>query len=201
MNGRRHALAAALLGTFAGCSGRPQSAVHDVDGAVHTPLDAGADVGLVQVFVVTSHECPIANAYAPVLADLAAAWRGQPVALYVVHADPDLTAEAAKAHAHDYALPGTILLDPEHVLIDALGATKTPEAVVRRDGVIRYRGRIDDQWRALGSRAQEPESHDLRDAVTLALARTPVAMVTTPVIGCLLPEPRPTAHAATESPR
>lgn len=160
----------------------------DVGGGEHTPLLA--DAGKVQVFVVTSHECPIANAYAPAIAALAAGWRELPVAVYVVHADPDLTVAAAARHAREYALPGTVLLDPCQTLIRALGATKTPEAIVRKDGVIRYRGRIDDQWRALDARAQEPATHDLRDAVAAVLAGRPVAAASTPVIGCLLPEPR-----------
>jgi hypothetical protein len=81
-------------------------------------------------------------------------------------------------------------LDPHHRLARAVGATKTPEAVVLLPSTIVYRGRIDDQWSALGARAQAASSHDLRDAVAQALAGRPVAVASTPVVGCLLPEAR-----------
>ena len=111
------------------------------------------------VLVFTSHECPIANAYAPTLQHLAASWRDAAVQLFVVHVDPDLTAAAAREHARAYALPGTIVLDPAHVLAAALGVTRTPEAVVLTAGGPAYRGRIDDQWRSLGTRAPAATTH------------------------------------------
>jgi hypothetical protein len=53
-----------------------------------------------------------------------------------------------------------------------------------------YRGRIDDQWSALGARAPAASRHDLRDAVAARLAGRPVAVARTESVGCLLPEPR-----------
>ena len=171
----------------ASCSSAPTHVV-DLDGAPHEPLAVGD--GAVHVLVFTSHECPIANSYVPTLRELATSWNGTAVRLFVNHVDPDLTAEAARSHARDYGLPGTIVLDPHQHLAHAVGATKTPEAVVlTRSGMV-YRGRIDDQWSALGSRAQAATSHDLRDAVEAALAGRPAAVASTPVVGCLLPEPR-----------
>jgi hypothetical protein len=81
-------------------------------------------------------------------------------------------------------------LDPHQHLARAVGATKTPEAVVLAGSQV-YRGRIDDQWSALGARAQVASHHDLRDAVAAALAGRPAAVASTPVVGCLLPEARP----------
>ncbi|MCR9246996.1 MAG: redoxin domain-containing protein [bacterium] len=142
-----------------------------------------------QVFFVTSHECPIANAYAPTMASLAATW-GQAVETWVVQADPDFTVPAARRHAEEHALPRPVLLDPRHELIRALGARMTPEAVVVRDDRVFYRGRIDDRWRELGMRAREAATHDLRDAVAAVCENHAVAERRTRVIGCHLPEPR-----------
>lgn len=146
--------------------------------------------GSVHVMLFTSHECPIANGYAPTLRDLASEWAGRPVRLFVIHVDPDLDAVAAEAHARAYELPGTILLDPCHHVVRAAGATRTPEAVVLDERGIVYRGRIDDQWSALGSRAIAASSHELRDAVDAALSKRPAPRQRTPVVGCALPEPR-----------
>ncbi|MFY9344558.1 MAG: redoxin domain-containing protein, partial [Planctomycetota bacterium] len=162
------AAACALL-ALAACAPAP-IAVLDLTGGTHTPLAVPA--GSVHVLVFTSHECPIANAYAPTLRDLATAWRDRPVRLFLVHVDPDLTAAAAATHARQYELPGTIVLDPCHDLARALGIQRTPEAAVliAAGGPLFYRGRIDDQWRALGSRAPEPGQRDLAAAVDAALA-------------------------------
>lgn len=170
---------------MAGCA---TVALADLDGRPATPLQVAA--GEVHVLVFTSHECPIANAYAPTLQELARTWQEQPVRLFVVHVDPDLTAAAAHRHASDYALPGRLLLDPGHALARAVGATRTPEAVVLTAAGLVYRGRIDDQWQALGARAAAATHHDLGDAVTAALAGRPLAGPFPAAVGCLLPEPR-----------
>ena len=162
--------------------------LQDLDGARHAPLDVQGDD--VHVLVFTSHECPIANAYAPTLQALQAEWANQShVRLFLLHVDPDLSLEQARQHALDYQLPGTVLLDPEQAAASACGATITPEAVVLTAAGQLYRGRIDDQWRKLGSRAPAASSRDLAEAVALALdgARSPEPHPR--AVGCLLPDP------------
>lgn len=172
----------------AACGGAPTPVeLAGLDGSRHTPQRVAG--GQVHVLVFTSHECPIANAYAPTLTGLAAGWADRPVRLFVVHVAPDLGAEAAEAHRRDYRLPGTILLDPAHRLAAALGVTRTPEAVVLNAAGLVYRGRIDDQWRDLGARAPAAAVHDLRDAVATALRGGTVPGPHPPAVGCLLPEP------------
>ena len=182
----RRRIAFSLL-LLAGCVGG-EVQVRDLDGQSHRPLQPEGNA--VHVLLFTSHECPIANGYAPTIAALHAVWESEPrVRLFLVHVDPDLTAEQARDHAADYALPGTILLDPAHDLATACGVTITPEAVVLTSAGQLYRGRIDDQWRELGSRAPAPSQHDLRDAVRLSLAGERVPLPHPGAVGCLLPEP------------
>lgn len=173
-----------VLLVLAGCATR--SAVRDLDGVPAAPRTVAS--GAVHVLVFLSQECPIANAYAPTLRELAATWRDAPVRLFLVHVDPDLDAAAARRHAADYELPGTILLDPRHELATALGISRTPEAAVLTAAGLVYRGRIDDQWRALGARGPA-STHELADAVAAILAGRPVAGPFPPAVGCLLPEP------------
>jgi hypothetical protein len=185
---RRVALALAIgLATAPACGVRAP-ALRDVDGREVAPLAVAN--GDVHVVVFTSHECPIANAYAPTLQQLAATWQSRTVRLFVVHVDPDLDAAAAREHAAAFGLPGTVVLDPHHTLARALGATHTPEAAVLTTCGLAYRGRIDDQWAALGARAPAASRHDLRDAVAAVLAGQAVATPRTAAVGCLLPEPR-----------
>jgi len=181
----RHLWLAALL---TGCSETSVAVtLKDLDGGQHTPQNIAA--GQVHVVVFTSQECPIANAYAPTLGKLASEWAMQPVRLFLVHVDPELSIVAARQHRDDYKLPGTILMDPTHLLATALGATRTPEALVLDANGVVYRGRIDDQWPDLGVRAPTASMHDLRDAVTATLRGEKVAMPQQPAVGCLLPEP------------
>lgn len=179
-------LLAVAAAAFAACGG-PTIALQDLDGKRHSPTELAR--GQVHVLVFTSHECPIANAYAPTLRTLAAAWQAQPVRLFLVHVDPDLAVATATRHARNYELPGTILLDPRHQLAAALGVTRTPEAVVLNGAGLVYRGRIDDQWRELGARQSEASVHDLRVAVATALEGRVVSPPYPQAVGCLLPDP------------
>ncbi|MCK5940616.1 MAG: redoxin domain-containing protein [Planctomycetes bacterium] len=172
---------------MAACAGGAAGvALPDLQGRRHEPLEVAA--GDVHVVVFTSHECPIANAYAPTLRRLASSWQGKPVRLFVVYVS-DVDRVAAAAHAREYQLPGTVLGDPRHELAAALGATRTPEAVVLTDAGVVYRGRIDDQWQALGSRAPNAVMHDLHDAVAAALDGLRLPGPFPEAVGCLLPEP------------
>ncbi len=181
--------AAALVAALAAACGPTPGPVRltDATGAEHTPLATGTAVVVVTFL---SHECPIANAIAPTLRAIAMDPAHAAAAFYFVHVDPDLTAAEAAAHARQYDLPATVLLDPHHELARRLGARRTPEAIVLRHGAIVYRGAIDDQWRGLGSRAPAASRHFLRDAIEAALAGRPAPIDTTEPVGCLLPEPR-----------
>lgn len=174
-----------LLGAACASAAPPRA----VDDPAADPL--AVPPGRIHVLVFTTVDCPIANATAPQLAALAESWRSAPVTIFLVHVDPDVTADAAAAHAADHGLAGlTILLDPEHRLTRRVGATRTPEAAVLTAQGLQYLGRIDDRWRGLGQDSQTAEHEDLRAAVADLCAGRPVAVPRTTAVGCLLPEPR-----------
>lgn len=177
---------AALLAACSGDADRPRAL--GLDGALRDPL--AVPPGRVHVLVFTSHECPIANSYAPTLRELAAAWRDAPVDLFLLHVDPDLDATTAREHAAAHELPGTVLFDRRQQIARSLGVTTTPEAVVLLPHDVAYRGRIDDQWAALGTRAPAATTHDLADAVQRALRGERSPRPHPAPVGCLLPEPR-----------
>jgi hypothetical protein len=193
---RRPCLGAALafVAGIAGCSGAraapaAPATVLDLDGLAQQPLQVAP--GTVHVLVFLSQECPIANGYAPTLQALAGSAPAPQVRWFLVHVDPELGAAAARDHATAYGLPGTVVLDPQHQLARALGVTRTPEAAVLGAAGLCYRGRIDDQWAALGSRRPAPTSHELQAAVELAADGRATPGPWPAAIGCLLPEPGP----------
>jgi hypothetical protein len=163
--------------------------VLDLEGRPHHPLSPPPGRASVLSFVTT--DCPIANAYAPVLQTLADDLAEAPLDFYLVHVDPDVGPEAVRAHAREYGLRQTLLLDPHQRLAGALGITCTPEvAVVTPGGELSYRGRIDDRYRALGRRRPEPTRSDLRLHLTAMLEPgPPPPPVRTEAVGCLLPLP------------
>jgi len=158
----------------------------DPGGALHAPLEVE---GAASVLIFTTTDCPIANGYAPEIRSIAAAYAARGVAFWLVHVDPDASAEAARRHAAEYALPGTILLDRRHALVRELGVEVTPEAcLLDAKGRVRYQGRIDDRYADFGKQRPEPTVHDLRAALDAVLAGGAVAEPRTRAVGCYVPE-------------
>ena len=91
---------------------------------------------------------------------------------------------------------GWELIDPNDTTTKVLvhgqlaGATVTPTAVVLdREGAVRYRGRIDDFYAALGKPRRQATTHELRDALDAVLAGKPVAVPEAKALGCYIVSP------------
>lgn len=147
------------------------------------PTDPPAPAACV-FFVGT--DCPIANAYAPEVARIVAAYSRKSVVFAVAYPLPDLKPAEARRHAREYGLSCPVIVDADRGLARRLGATTTPEAVVLcARGEVVYRGRIDDRYsRPGGPRREVPTRHDLRDALDAVLAGRPVPAPWPPAVGC-----------------
>jgi redoxin len=179
-----------LIVAFVALQGH-ESAVRftDLNGRVQTPLTQPDKKATVLFFLLP--DCPVSNAYGPEIKRICADYDAKKVAAFVVHADPDVTAEVAKKHAKEYGYACPVLLDPTHRLVKASGVTMAPEvAVIGPDRKVLYRGRIDDLYVDYGKRRPAPTTRDLRDALDSILQGKAVAAATTKVIGCHLPEPK-----------
>lgn len=161
----------------------------DLGGSVHAPLDFEASEARASVFIFITTDCPIANAYAPEIRRITEKYRGEGLRFFLVHVDPDLVIEDARAHMRDYSLDcAPILIDREHRLVRALGVRFTPEAAVLRDGgEIFYRGRIDDLFAELGKKRRGAHVHDLRDALSASERGESRPRAFTQAIGCNVP--------------
>ena len=146
--------------------------------------------GKALVVVVYSSECPISNEYSPTVRALAERTTGQ--ARFVgVCVDDEMADSAILEHAREHGLPFPVARDVDGRVASALGAKTSPEAVVIDSaGVIRYRGRIDDQFAARGKRNAHPSEPDLARAIAAVAAGRPVAAPWPPAVGCPLPERR-----------
>jgi thiol-disulfide isomerase/thioredoxin len=147
------------------------------------------------VLAFTSTTCPLVQRYLPALNRLERAYRGKGVQFLALNvgADDSIAALAAQAVEHEAAFP--FVKDPGAACAAALGVRRTPEVVVLDAGrKVRYRGRIDDQYR-LGGARPSPSRHDLQSALDEVLAGKAVTVPETPVDGCPitradLPAPR-----------
>ena len=162
-------------------------AVNDVAGARVQPL---ADTGQkATVFFFVMHECPVANGYAPEINRITSEYSAKGVRCFVVYVENDLTPKQARQHARDYGYKSGALLDPKHLLVQATGATTSPEAaVLSPSGELLYRGRIDDRVADFGKRRVEPTRRDLRLALDAILEGKPVSARLTRAVGCYIPE-------------
>lgn len=144
----------------------------------------------VRVFVFLSPECPISNAYTATLNSLHQRLRGKAVDLFGVISDPAITRAHASRHFTEFKADFPVLFDASGQLRRTLEPTHVPEAfVLTRDGVLAYRGAIDNAWEALGRRRPRAEKHYLAEATLTVLAgRSPTLTRSTPV-GCLIEAP------------
>jgi hypothetical protein len=148
------------------------------------------------VLVFTTTTCPVVGRYLPVLRELEKAYRGRGVQFLAINegANDTIRAVASQAVRHEMEFP--FVKDVAGGCARALGVRRTPEVVVL-DATrhIRYRGRIDDQYR-LGGTRPEPTRRDLAEAVDAVLAGKEVAVAETPVDGCPITPAEPDGNDA-----
>jgi peroxiredoxin len=138
------------------------------------------------VVVFTGTECPLANLYMPTLIDLHKEYASKGVQFLAINSNDQDTFVSVSAHAQERDVPFPVLKDFDHRAADAFGAQRTPEAYIL-DGkrVIRYHGRIDDQY-GIGYRREKPTRSDLKEALNDLLAGKPVRTPRTEVSGCII---------------
>jgi peroxiredoxin/mono/diheme cytochrome c family protein len=156
--------------------------LQDHRGSWHT-LDEVRDRKVV-VLAFLGTECPLAEAYAPRLAELAREFDKRGVAFFGIDANQQDGPVAIGRFAERHGLPFPILKDVGNGLADLLGAERTPEVfVLDASRAVVYRGRIDDQY-AIGIHRPSSTRHDLVDALDAVAAGRPVATPTTDAVGC-----------------
>ena len=140
---------------------------------------------IVVVFLGT--ECPVSNAFLPVLAKLHEEYSPKGVAFVGVNANRQDTLERVAEHAKKNEMPFPVVKDVGNKVADDFGAKRTPEAfVLDASGNVLYRGRIDDQFGLGFQRAGKPTRRDLAEALDEVLAGKPVSVATTTVSGCFI---------------
>ncbi len=145
------------------------------------------------VLLFSSVGCPVVQRYLPRLVALDAEYAPRGVAFVGVNVGPEDTVVEMAQQALDFGVPFPVVKDVDGSVAAAVGARRTPEVVVLdKEGAIRYRGRIDEQYRLGGVAPDEGRAY-LREALDAVLAGYPVAVAETAVDGCLISPPTPIA--------
>src|SRR5207237_3933479 len=131
-------------------------------------------------------QCPLNNQYLSRLAELHKEFAGKGVQFLAINSNVQDTPQRIAEHAQKYQIPFPVLRDEANKVADLFDARRTPEAfVLDAKHVIRYRGRIDDQY-GIDYQRPTPTRRDLAEALTDVLAGQPVRISTAPVAGCII---------------
>jgi thiol-disulfide isomerase/thioredoxin len=149
----------------------------------------------VLVFVFTTTQCPIVKKSIPKLVELSRSYDGNEVSFISVNVGLDDTIRDMAAQAIDSSIPFLIVKDYDLSVAKTLGVNRVPECVVVDQAKrIRYRGRMDDQFRLGGTKPKESRQ-DLKLAIDEVLAGKDVTVAETTVDGCSLTFPSPKAKS------
>jgi peroxiredoxin len=152
------------------------------DGKAAALRDHAGKTATVAVFL--SFDCPVSNSYAATLIDLHKTYAEKGVG-FVALVPTDDTPEQVAKKAAEFKLPFPVYSDSKLVAAEAFKATVTPEAfVVDHNFVLRYRGRIDNQYHARLKKNPRVTEHELKDALAALTAGKDVPTPATLAIGC-----------------
>lgn len=153
-------------------------------GKEHALADFAERDVIVVAFLGT--QCPLAKLYAGRLQTIADEYAARGVAVVAImsNAQDSLSDIAAYVRQHDLKYP--VLKDRRNEVADTFAAERTPQVfLLDRERVIRYQGRIDDQY-LVGVQRGEPDRADLRLAIDELLKGQPITVANTDAIGCII---------------
>jgi thiol-disulfide isomerase/thioredoxin len=138
------------------------------------------------VIAFTNTTCPLVQRYLPTLKEMEKAYRDKGVQFLAVNVAADDTILAMAAHAVKFDVEFPFVKDFDGECVRSVGVQRTPGvAVLDGERRLRYRGRIDDQYR-LGGTRENAGRNDLREALDEVLAGKSVSVPETPVDGCYI---------------
>ncbi len=159
--------------------------IRAIDGSLFRPLDPS---GVANVLVFVSTDCPVSNAYAPELQRVCAAYSASGIACSLIYEDPKVTRAEVRKHLAEYRYRAVgAAIDLDGSLAAQLGASVTPQVVVvDRGWTVRYSGRIDNLYEALGSPRRVVTAHDLENALTAIVGGKAPTVYRTEAVGCYI---------------
>lgn len=142
------------------------------------------------VIVACNTTCPLVKRYLPQLKRLEQEYRPQGVQFIALHTGPYDSIREIAEYGIEHEIPFPSVQDIQSKSVAALGLERTPEVVVLDEQYrLRYRGRIDNQYR-IGGALPRATQENLVEALNAVLKSEPVKVTETNVDGCSI-----TSHA------
>ncbi|MBI2825384.1 MAG: redoxin domain-containing protein [Planctomycetia bacterium] len=165
----------------------------DFRGKAHK-LDDYRDAKLV-VLAFVGVECPLCKLYGPRLADMAKEYGPKGVTFLGIDANRQDSLAELSAYARVHGIEFPLLKDLNNAIADSIGAQRTPEVfVLDSNRVVRYQGRIDDQYgfqSGTGYARPKMTRGDLAEALDELLAGKDVSQPKVESAGCLIGRVKP----------
>jgi len=138
------------------------------------------------VIICANTTCPLVQRYLPTIKRLEKEYRRRDVQFLLMNVSPGDSFLEMSEFGVQYEIDFPVVKDGDGSCVRALGMTRTPEvAVLDADHRLRYRGRINDQYRIGGALPKATREY-LTEALDAVLDGKPVAKTQTPVDGCLI---------------
>lgn len=137
----------------------------------------------VVVVLFTSNDCPFDNYYKDRIKEMINAYAGKVQFLLINSSiEPDESVEKMHIHLNDLNVP--YLADKDQVVMNALGARKSPEAFLLKNSggqfTTAYSGAIDDNPQV----PKEANENFLKDAINKVLAGQKIDIANNRAVGC-----------------
>ena len=156
----------------------PDFELPDLDGHLQRLSDYRGRIVVVNFW---SCECPHSERTDRTLMATSIQW-GEEVVMLTIAANRSESAEAVAEAAKTRRLPG-VLMDADGLVADLYEAQTTPHAfVVDREGILRYRGAVDD----VAFRQRVASRFYVEEAVEALLGNRLPAVQETPAFGCVI---------------
>ena len=156
----------------------PDFELPDLEGSLHRLSDY---IGKIVIINFWSCECPHSERADKAIMAMFVQWRDDLVMLSIA-ANRSENAEVLKIAADARRLP-TVLLDTQCFVVDLYEAQTTPHVyVIDRDGILRYRGAVDD----MTFRKRIPSRFFLDEAVESLLEGRLPTLTDSPAYGCTI---------------
>ena len=156
----------------------PDFELPDLEGRCHRLSDYRGQIAIVNFW---SCECPHSERTDRAMMAMVAQWRDD-VAFLSIASNRNESVEALSQDAKARRLP-TVLLDADHFVADLFDAQTTPHVfVIDRDGILRYRGAVDD----VSFRQRTPSRFFLDEAVESLLEGHFPVQTESPAYGCTI---------------
>jgi hypothetical protein len=132
-------------------------------------------------------DCPISRKYIPEINAIGRDYKER-AEFEMILVEPEISSAEASKFAKSYKISFPVKIDRDLKLSKAANVKIVPTVALLMSGKLKYVGRIDDRFPALGSQ-RAPRRKDLRVALDQVLAGKPVTTPRTEAVGCILTQP------------